>query len=134
MAKLRHVDAICGACTAGVSVVCMSSMAGDATSGALSVFPALLDAVGLGFLSRIPNEVLQPLLVALLTLSVGAAYVAYRGHGRPHALLLAAPSAVVMYASIYVVMSDALYVASLAGLVAASLWGISLARRGTRAA
>lgn len=153
MARLRHVDAICGTCTAGASVVCMSSMAAalaatgaaagagaagmggmgsmggeTASGGTLAVFPALLDALGLGFLSRIPNEILQPVLVAMLALSVVAAYLAYRGHRRPQALVLTGVSGSAMYASIYVVMSEPLYALSLAGLVGSSLWGIALAR------
>lgn len=153
--KLRHLDTVCGTCTAGLSVVCMSSMAaalaaagaaagagaagmggmgamggagGEASGQALSVLPGVFERLGLGAFNTLPNEVLQPLLVILLTLSVGSAYLAYRGHRRPHAVVLAAASSALMYASIYVWMSDALYVASLAGLVGVSLWGITLAR------
>ncbi len=147
----KHLDAVCATCASGVSVVCMSSMAAAlaaagaaagagatgmgamggsaAASGAVSALPALLGVLGLGFLNRLPNEVLQPLLVVVLTLSVGSAYLAYRGHGRPPALVLAAVSAVAMYAGIYVSMSDALYLAGLIGMLAASAWGVVLARR-----
>lgn len=150
----KHLDAVCATCASGVSVVCMSSMAaalaaagaaagagaagtgamggmgnGASASGAVSALPGLLEGLGLGSLNRLPNEVLQPLLVVLLTLSVGSAYLAYRGHGRPPALVLAAVSAVAMYAGIYVSMSDALYLAGLIGMLAASAWGVVLARR-----
>ncbi len=147
----RHLDAVCAACASGVSIVCMSSMAaalaaagaaagagatgmgamggGAAASGAVSALPGLMDGLGLGVLSRLPNEVLQPLLVVLLTLSVGSAYLAYRGHGRPQALILAAGGAVAMYAGIYVWMSDALFLAGLIGMLTASASGIVIARR-----
>lgn len=146
----RHLDSICGACSAGVSVVCMSSMAAalaaaggataagaagmggmggmDPSGGAGSVLPALLERLGLGFLSTLPNEVLQPLLLVLLAATVGSAYLAYRGHGRPGALATSAASAIALYAGIYVWMSDALYLAGLAGLVIASVRGIALTR------
>lgn len=149
----KHLDTVCATCASGVSVVCMSSMAtalaaagaaagagaagaagmsamggGAAGSGAVSALPDLLEGLGLEFLNRLPNEVLQPLLVVLLTLSVASAYLAYRAHGRPHALVLAAASAVAVYAGIYVSMSDALYLAGLIGMLAASAWGIILAR------
>ncbi len=147
----KNLDAVCATCASGLSVVCMSSMAtalaaagaaagagatgmgamggGAAASGAVSALPGLLDGLGLGLLSRLPNEVLQPLLVVLLTLSVASAYLAYRGHGRPEALVLAAGGAVAMYVGIYVAMSDALYLAGLIGMLAASAWGIVFARR-----
>lgn len=148
----KHLDAVCATCASGVSVVCMSSMAAalaaagaaagagaagmgamggmgaSAADGAASVLPGLFEALGLGVLNRLPNEVLQPLLVVLLTASVGSAYLAYRGHGRPQALGLSAASAVAMYAGIYVWMSDALYLAGLIGTLAASAWGIVLVR------
>lgn len=147
----KHLDAVCATCASGASVVCMSSMAtalasagaaagagaagmggmgygASAADGAASVLPGLFEALGLGVLNRLPNEVLQPLLVVLLTASVGSAYLAYRGHGRPQALVLSAASAVAMYAGIYVWMSDALYLAGLIGTLAASAWGIVLVR------
>lgn len=150
----KHLDAVCATCASGASVVCMSSMAtalasagaaagagaagmgamggmgygASAADGAASVLPGLFEALGLGVLNRLPNEVLQPLLVVLLTASVGSAYLVYRGHGRPQALVLSAASAVAMYAGIYVWMSDALYLAGLIGTLAASAWGIVLVR------
>ncbi len=156
---MRRWDTVCGACTSGVSVVCMSSMAtafaaagtavgasaagtagmgsmsgmagpvsGSAAPTSLSFLPGLLESVGLGFLNQVPNEVLQPLLIVLLTITVTAAFVAYRGYGRPHALVLTVVSAVAMYGSIYVWMSDLAYLASLAGLIGAAVWGVYLAR------
>lgn len=146
---MKRWDTACNACTAGVSVVCMSSMgaaiaaagaaagagamgsmgAAQAGASASSVLTRFFEAIGLGILNRLPNEVAQPLLVALLVISLGAAYIAYRGHRRPWALLLTLASAVPMYISIYTWMSEPLYFISLAGLVVAAMWGFFLARR-----
>lgn len=149
--KVRSPEALAGGVTCCVSVVCMSSMAtavaaaaaatgaGAAgmgamggmsdTSSATAFLPRLFDAVGLGFLNHIPNEVLQPLLVVLLAASVGATYLSYRAHRRAAVLALAAAGALVMYLSIYAWMSEPLYFASLLGLLAASAWGTLLSRR-----
>lgn len=155
--NLRGWDTACSVCAAGVSVVCMSSMAAalaaagaaagagaasvagmgsmtamanDPASGTpLSLLPSLLERAGLGLLNQLPNEVLQPLLVVVLTVTVGASYLAYRGHRRPQAMVLTAISAVVTYLSIYAWMSDPLYLFSLLGLVAGGLWGLVLACR-----
>lgn len=157
--KVTGWDTACSVCTAGASVVCMSSMAAalaaagtaagavaagmagmstmSSTGGiasptveaqALPLLPGVLERLGLGFLNGIPNEILQPLLIVLLTVSVATAYLGYRGHGRPYALALTLGSAVVMYVSIYVWMSDPLYLFSLIGLIGAGLWGMYLAR------
>lgn len=149
--KIPHTDAICTVCTSGVSVVCMSSMAAalgaagaavgasvtgmggmaatsSGTSSPTSALPGLFDWLGLGVLNTLPNEVLQPVLVVLLTLNVAAAYVAYRGHRKPHALALTLAAGLVAYAAIYVWMSDALYFLGLAGLLAAAAAGIYLSR------
>ena len=149
--RVRRWDTACTVCTTGVSVVCMSSMAAAlvaagaavgagaasmagmaSTAGkgtALPLLPRLFDHLGLGLLNRLPNQILQPLLIVLLALSVGTAYLAYRGHHRPQALILAGASGVVMYVSIYVWMSDPLYLLSLGGLIGAGLWSLYLARR-----
>ena len=155
-------QAVCSATTAFISVVCMSSMAAalaaagaaagaGATSmagmgsmsgmgatptgsAALPLLPSVLERIGLGFFTQLPNEILQPLLVVFLLASFATAYLAYRGHGRPAALILTALSGVVMYLSVYVWMSDVLYVVSLVGLVAAGFWGLYLTRRPARVA
>ncbi len=148
--RVRRWDTACTVCTAGVSVVCMSSMAAAlaavgaaagagaasmagmaSTAGetkALPLLPRLFERLGLGLLNSLPNQILQPLLIVLLALSVGTAYLAYRGHHRPQALILSGASAVVMYLSIYVWMSDPLYLLSLSGLIGASLWSLYVAR------
>ena len=148
--RVRRWDTACTVCTAGVSVVCMSSMtaalaaagvaagagaasmAGMASAtgndSALPLLPRLFERLGLGLLNRLPNQILQPLLIVLLAMSVGTAYLAYRGHLRPQALILAGASAVMMYLSIYVWMSDPLYLLSLSGLIGAGLWSLYLAR------
>lgn len=146
---LRHADTVCSACSAGLSVVCMGSMAtavaasgaaagaGAAgmggmaamgSGGALSVLPIIFDSVGLGVLNHLPNELLQPALVVFLAVSVLAAYLASRRHGRRGPWLLSAVSAVLMYVSIYGVMSDTLYLVSLGGILAAVIWGLRLSR------
>jgi len=145
---VRLADAVSSAGSAGLSVVCMSSMAtalaatstagaGAAgmsgmaamgSSGALSVLPAVFDAVGLGALNHLPNELLQPLLVLFLALSVASAYLASRSHGQRGPLFVSAASAALMYVSIYGLMSDALYLLSFGGLLAAAVWGLRLGR------
>ena len=149
-------QAVCSATTAVISVVCMSSMAAltaagaaagagatsmaamgsmsgmgaaPTSSAALPLLPSLLERIGLGPFNQLPNEVLQPLLVVFLLASLASAYLVYRGHGRPSALILTTLSGVLMYLSIYVWMSDVLYVLSLIG--GAGFWGLYLARRPT---
>jgi hypothetical protein len=152
----------CGATSAIISVACMSSMAAALTaagavagagstsmagmgsmpmtgaspagSAALPLLPSLLERIGLGFLNKLPNEFLQPLLALFLLASLATAYLAYREHGRHSALILTALSGVVMYLRIYVWMSEVLYVLGLIGLVAAGLWGLYLTRRPARVA
>lgn len=153
---MKPWNAICGACaasTAGVSVICMSSMgavlaaasaavgagaAGMAGMGSMGAPQAgrsaflwlaqFFESMGLGILNQLPNEVAQPLLAALLVISVATTYMAYRGHHQPGVLVLALGSAPAIYASIYLWMSEPLYFMSLAGLVAAAMWGIFLSR------
>jgi hypothetical protein len=103
-------------------------------SAARPLLPTLLDRIGLAFFDQLPNAILQPLLVVFLLASVATACLAYRGYGRPWALILTALSGVFMYASIYVWMSDALYVVSLIGLVAGGFWGVYLTSRPARLA
>ncbi len=140
----------CNVCTAGLSVVCMSSMgaamtatgaarvaglagmegmSANAQSSGLLFLPRLFDSLGLGVLNRLPNAILHPLLVVLLMASVGAAFVAYRGHRRPHPLTLAVASALALYVSIYVWMSDLLYLSSLVGQIGAGVWAMYLVSR-----
>lgn len=71
----------------------------------------------------------QPLLVALLTISLVAAYIAYRGHRRVYSLALTLASSAAMYISIYVWMSELLYFVSLVVLLAAGVWSIFLTRK-----
>jgi hypothetical protein len=153
MKKVKGWDTVCSVCTAGVSVVCMSSM-GAAMAAAVAAAGAgatgmsgmgsmgatqtglsgslrltrFFESVGLGMLNQLPNAVAQPLLAALLVISVGATYIAYRGHRRPGALVLTLGSAIAMYTGIYIWMSEPMYFISLVGLVAAAIWGFFLAR------
>lgn len=106
----------------------MGSAASAGSSGLISLTRSF-DRLGLGILNRLPNAILQPLLIVFLMVSVGAAYVAYRGHGQPHALLLTVASALAMYVSIYGWMSYLLYLLSLLGLLGAGVWAMYLASR-----
>jgi hypothetical protein len=103
---------------------------GNSSSGASAFFliPRFFDRVGLDILNQVPNGVAQPLLVALLTISLVASYLAYRGHRRLYTPALTLASSVAMYVSIYVWMSETLYFVSLAGLLAAGVWSIFLTR------
>lgn len=107
----------------------MGSVAGTARFSVLLLLPQLLDRLGLRILNRLPNAILQPFLIVLLLVSVSAAYVAYRGHGLPQALVLTVASALAMYVSIYVWMSDLLYLLSLLGLFGAGVWAMYLVSR-----
>lgn len=154
MWKIKRLDTVCSVCTSGVSVVCMSSMGavlaaagtaggagavglagmgsmGASSTGASAFFivPRFFDRIGLDFLNQVPNAVAQPLLVVMLTVSLVASYLAYRGHRRPYTPALTLVSSVAMYVSIYVWMSEPLYFTSLAGLLAAGALGIFLTRR-----
>lgn len=150
MWNMKRVDTVCSVCTSGVSVVCMSSMgavlaAAGAAGGAgatsmagmaaqagqasaFLILPRFFDRIGLDVLNNVPNGVAQPLLVALLTITLVASYIAYLGHRRLYTPALTLASSVAMYVSIYVWMSEPLYFVSLAGLLAAGVWGLFLAR------
>lgn len=107
----------------------MGSMAANAQSSGLLFLPRLFDRLGLGALSRLPNTILQPLLIGLLMVSMGAALVAYQGHRRPYTLTFAVTSALAMYISIYVWMSDLLYLSSMLGQLGAGIWAMYLVSR-----
>lgn len=154
---------VCNLCTAGTSVVCMGAMGAAAgAAGAVAAtgvagmagmggmgemadteaaqaavampFPTLLlEHVGLGFLNQVPDPVLRPIFVTLLLVSIGTAYLSFRTHKSPQALLLTALSGGLLYGSIYIWMSEPLYYASFTGMLGAALWGLFLARPGVRA-
>jgi hypothetical protein len=126
--------ALAAAGTAGgagaVGMTGMGSMGASSTgASAFFVVPRFFDRIGLDFLNQVPNAVAQPLLVALLTISLVASYLAYRGHRRPYTPALTLASGAAMYVSIYVRMSESLYFTSLAGLLASAVWSIFLTRR-----
>lgn len=102
---------------------------GDMETTAFLLLPRFFDLVGLDFLNRVPNGVAQPLLVASLTISVVASYIAFLGHRRLYSLALTLPSSVFMYLSIYTWMSEPLYFFSLGGLMGGGIWGIFLGRK-----
>ena len=126
--------ALAAAGTAGgagtVGMTGMGSM-GTSSSGASAFFivPRFFDRIGLEILNQVPNAVAQPLLVALLTMSLVASYLAYRRHRRLYTPALTLASSAAMYISIYAWMSEPLYFVSLAGLLAAGVWSIFLSRK-----
>lgn len=143
MRLARLTAPISGVVTAGASVVCMASMGAmvaASTAGAVTGMAGMgaaaaasphvptvtrvLRAVGLGGLTHLPNTVLQPLLIALLLVSVGAALRSARlaRTTRAAALtLLIVVAAAGLYASIYIAVSEAGYWIALVVLLLASL-------------
>jgi len=140
-----------GVVAAGTSVVCMASMgamvaattasatAGMAGMGAAAVstphVPAItraLRAVGLGALTHVPNAVLQPLLIILLLIAIGAALWRARVARTTPALTLAlviVAAATGLYASIYVTVSQTGYWLALVVLLLASVLSAWVGRR-----
>jgi len=139
----RIAAPIGGVVAGGASVVCMASMgamvaastagatAGMAGMGAAAAstshVPAItrtLRATGLGALTHVPNAVLQPLLIVLLLVAIGAALWRARIARTTVALslaLLIIAAAVGLYASIYVTVSEGGYWITLAVLILASV-------------
>ncbi len=139
----RIAAPIGGVVAGGASVVCMASMgamvaastagvtAGMAGMGAAAAstshVPAItrtLRATGLGTLTHVPNAVLQPLLIVLLLVAIGAALWRARSARTTVALslaLLIIAAAVGLYASIYVTVSEGGYWITLAVLILASV-------------
>jgi len=140
-----------GVVAAGTSVVCMASMgamvaattasatAGMAGMGAAAAstphVPAItraLRAVGLGALTHVPNAVLQPLLIILLLIAIGAALWRARVARTTPALTLAlviVAAAAGLYASIYITVSETGYWIALAVLLLASVLSAWVGRR-----
>lgn len=144
MKHWNKASSIWNALTAGISVICMSSMGAalavvgagatgmagmsamndsQAAPSASLLLAQFFESIGLNMLNQLPNEVAQPLLITFLIVSLGATYIAYRGHGKPGVLLLTLISAITMYISIYIWMSEPVYFISLAGFTAAAIWG-----------
>lgn len=140
-----------GVVAAGTSVVCMASMGAmvaattaSATAGmagmggaaaSTSHVPAItraLRAVGLGALTHVPNAVLQPLLIILLLIAIGAALWRARVARTTPALTLAlviVAAATGLYASIYVTVSQTGYGLALVVLLLASVLSAWVGRR-----
>jgi len=141
-----------GGVVAGVaSVVCMASMgamvaastagamAGMAGMGAVAVsmphvpiVTRALRAVGLGALTHVSNAVLQPLLIVLLLVAIGAALWRVRSARTAQALtvaLLIVAAATDLYASIYVTVSEGGYWITLTVLILASVLSAWSGRR-----
>ena len=136
----RIVTPVGSIVTGGTSVVCMASMgamaatasatagmAGMGTAAATTPhLPAIthaLQAVGLGGLTRLSNTVLQPLLIVMLLITVGATLWRARAArtGPAVALVLVTVAAAAgLYASIYLAVSEAGYWSALVVLLVAS--------------
>jgi hypothetical protein len=117
-----------GAMTAASTAGAVTGMAGMATTTeSTSHVPAVtrvLRAVGLGGLTQLPNAVLQPLLIALLLLVIGAAlwraYVARTARAIALGALIVGAAAG-LYASIYLTVSEVGYWLALTLLLLATL-------------
>ncbi len=99
-------------------------MGGAAAGGAIHVafITQLLQNVGLGVLTQIPDTVLRPLFIALLVLGIIGAYLAYRTHRQIGPLILTVLASVMLYVGIYIVISDPLYYLGLAMLLVGTVW------------
>ena len=152
MTGSRITATISGVVAAGTSVICMASMgamAAASTAGALtgmagmgaatasiSQLPAVtraLQAIGLGGLTHLPNAVLQPLLMVLLLVAIGAAL--WRVHrartARASALALVIVAAAAgLYTSIYIAIAETGYWTALVVLAGASILSAWSGRRG----
>lgn len=109
----------------------MATMADSTAPPAAATAPfltSLLQQIGLGFLNQVPDSVLRPVFIVLLLLSISTAYLSFRSHGRPQALLLTALSGALLYSGIYLWMSELLYSVGLVGMLGAAVWGLVLAK------
>jgi hypothetical protein len=125
------------AMTAASTASAMTGMAGmGATAASAPHVPTatrVLRAVGLGGLAHVPNAVLQPLLIVLLLVTIGAALWRVRvGRSTLAAVLalLIVAAAVGLYASIYIAVSETGYWIALTILVLASFLSAWSGRRG----
>jgi len=154
MRESRVAAPIGGVVASGASVVCMASMGAmvaastaGATRGMVGMgvaaaaephVPAVtraLRAVGIGTLTHGPNAVLQPLLIILLLVAIGAALWRARVARTTPALALALliiAAAAVLYASIYITISETGYWIALVVLILASVLSAWPRRRRSR--
>lgn len=120
------------ACT---SIACMGSMGASLAAGASSAMavmgalPAstplltqLLVSLGLGFLTRIPDSILQPLLILVLAATFALSYLTFRSDGLAGPFALTLIAGLLLYASIYAWFSESLYWLSFIALLAAPAW------------
>jgi hypothetical protein len=107
--------------------------AAAAASPHVPIVTRALRAVGLGGVTHLSNAVLQPLLIALLLVSVGTAlWRAQIARSTPAVTLavLTVGAAAGLYASIYITYSEAGYWITLSTLILASLLSARAGRRG----
>ena len=151
--RLTRITApLSGVVAAGTSVVCMASMGAMAAASAAGATVGMagmgaasasaphvplvtraLRAVGLAGLTQVSNTVLQPLLIVLLLIAIGAALWRARSARTAWATALAMlilMAAAGLYVSIYVTVSETGYWIALAVLIVASILSAWAGRRG----
>jgi len=105
------------------SVVCMGSVSSVAmvgmTVGQLSSVGIFLQSIGLGFLTIIPDSILRPILIFVLTITVIGSYLSYRKQRKFIPFLLTLIGSVLIYPSIYILFLESLYYFSLVLLLVA---------------
>jgi hypothetical protein len=119
------------------SVICMGQMGatlGSAagtmmamgSSGSAPVITLLLQAIGLGFLTQISDEILRPFLLIILAVTAALSYLSYKRHKDPKPFGLTLFGSVLTYSSIYIVPSEIFYYASFLILLGATVWHYKL--------
>ncbi|MHB8629727.1 MAG: MerC family mercury resistance protein [Aggregatilineales bacterium] len=115
---------------ASVGAAATSSMAGMEGIGTTpppthaAFTTQLLQSIGLGALTQIPDSVLRPIFVALLVVGIVGSYLTYHVHKHIGPLLLTMLASALLYIGIYVSASDLLYYVSLVLLLIGSGWNI----------
>lgn len=114
------------------SVACMGSVATVSMVGmssGLSTLGVFLQAVGLGFLTTIPDSILRPILIFVIAINIIGAYLSYRKQRYLVPFSLTIIGAILLYPSIYIFPFELLYYFSLILLLIATVWNISLYRK-----
>ena len=125
--------AIMSATIAASGAVAMGAMGSMAASNSFSRFPAaLLNSIGLGFLTKVNLRTLETILVILLLIGIISMYLSYRFHKNLYPLILSITSSILIYLSIFVIMSNSVYYVSLAGLIVAPVLNFNVKQNGNR--
>lgn len=115
------------------SAVCMGSvttvgMVGMVT-GQVSTVGVVLQAIGLGFLTTIPDYILRPILIFVIAINLVGAYLSFRVQRYFPPFLLTLIGVVLLYPSIYIFSFETLYYFSLGVLLIATAWNVILHKR-----